>query len=152
MRSSFLALAKALVFSGSVAALIVVVSSCGGGGSDSPNPNPGAPTPQPSPGASATVSIVGDRGGQSFTPNPSSVVQGQTVSWRNNDNVVHRIVTNDNSLDTGDIAPGATSAPRALPTNGSNYHCSIHPGMIGAINAASGAPPPCEGSYCSKSQ
>jgi plastocyanin len=150
MRANFLVFTKASVLCASALALVVVASSCGGGGSDY-NGNPNTPTPQP-PAASSTVSIMGDRGAQSFTPNPASVVQGQTVAWRNTDSVVHRIVTNDNSVDTGDIAPGATSTARVLPTNGSNYHCSIHPGMIGAINASSGAPPPCEGSYCGKSQ
>jgi plastocyanin len=150
MRVIFLICVNALIVYGSVAALAIALSGCGGGGSDN-NGNPNSPTPQP-PSASSTVSIMGDRGAQSFTPNPSSVTQGQTVAWRNNDNVVHRIVTNDNSIDTGDIAPGATSAARVLPSNGANYHCSIHPGMIGAINASSGAPPPCQGSYCGKSQ
>ena len=33
--------------------------------------------------------------------------------------------------------------------SGTNYHCSIHPGMIGAVSAASGgAPPACTGAYC----
>jgi plastocyanin len=150
MRSIFSVFAHTSMLCGSTVALVVFASSCGGG-SDYGG-NPGAPTPQPPPAASSRVSIMGDRGAQSFTPNPSSVPQGQTVAWRNTDNVVHRIVTNDNALDTGDIAPGATSSPRALPTNGANYHCTIHPGMIGSINASSGAPPPCEGSYCSKSQ
>jgi plastocyanin len=151
MRSIFLVLANASVLGGSAVALMVFVSSCGGG---SDNGNPMTPTPQPTPppAASSTVSIVGDRGAQSFNPNPASVTQGQTVAWRNNDSVVHRIVTNDNTLDTGNIAPGATSDARALPTNGTNYHCTIHPGMIGAINASTGAPPPCTGPYCSESR
>lgn len=70
------------------------------------------------------------------------------VTWRNTDGVTHRIVFNDASVDTGDIGPGATSQAVALATNGTNYHCSIHPGMIGAINSNSGAPPPCTGVYC----
>jgi plastocyanin len=69
------------------------------------------------------------------------------ISWRNNDSVTHRMVLNDGTFDTGDIAPGATSTARPLPTNGANYHCMIHPGMIGAI-AGSNGPPPCTGQYC----
>lgn len=130
--------------------LVAAASRCGGGGG---NGNPGAPTPPSNPNpapptASSTVSIMGDRGAQSFTPNPATVAQGLTVAWRNNDNQVHRIVFNDGSFDSGNIAPGAASEPRALPTNGANYHCSLHPGMIGAINASSGTPPPCDGPYC----
>jgi plastocyanin len=69
--------------------------------------------------------------------------------WRNNDSVAHRIVFNDGSRDTGDIAPGATTAAITLPNDGVNYHCSIHPGMIGSVRpTGGGAPPPCTGVYC----
>jgi plastocyanin len=71
------------------------------------------------------------------------------VTWRNNDSVAHRIVLNDGTGDTGDIGPGATSRAVRLPAAGANYHCSIHPGMVGAIRATSGDPaPPCTGTYC----
>jgi plastocyanin len=95
-----------------------------------------------------TISIVGERGAQSFAPNPAAASRGQTIAWRNTDGVVHRIVFNDGVLDTGTIAPGAASAPMALPSDGANYHCVLHPGMIGAIASSSGTPPPCEGPYC----
>ena len=73
---------------------------------------------------------------------------GQMVVFRNNHNVIHRVVLNDGSVDTGDIAPGATSQPLMMPGAGSNYHCSVHPGMIGAVSSTSGSTPPCEGIYC----
>jgi plastocyanin len=64
--------------------------------------------------------------------------------------VTHRVVLNDGSADTGDIAPGATSRQITMPNSGTNYHCTIHAGMIGSVAAASGAAaPPCEGAYCS---
>jgi hypothetical protein len=56
---------------------------------------------------------------------------------------------NDGSVDTGDIAPGATSRSVAMPAAGTNYHCSVHASMGGAVGPSSGAPPPaCEGAYC----
>jgi plastocyanin len=122
-------------------------ANCGGDGySDSPT----APTPPPAGGTPATtIGIAGDRGAQSFTPNPATVTQGQTLSFRNNDSQVHRIVFNDNSFDSGNINPGATSDARAVPTNGANYHCSLHPGMVGSISGGTGQPPPpCTGPYC----
>jgi plastocyanin len=109
----------------------------------------GSPTTAPSPSSSPTIAIVGQNGTQAFTPNPSSF-GGQQVVFRNDDRVTHRVVLNDGSVDTGDIAPGATSRPVAMPAAGTNYHCAIHPGMIGSASAAAGAPPPpCEGQYCS---
>jgi plastocyanin len=112
-----------------------------GGGYTSPSSMPG--------GASATIiNIVGHNGAQSFSPNPASVRQGDMVVWHNADNLPHHIVLNDSSLDTGDIPPGASSSAQRLAVNGANYHCTIHPTEIGGINAASGAPPPCQGPYC----
>jgi len=129
---------------GRVIVLISMASIACGGGRDSPT----SPTPDPSP-AAVTISIVATSGAQSFTPNPASQLQGGTVAWRNADGVVHRIVANDGSFDSGDIAPGATSRAVQPAAAGANYHCSIHPLMIGAIGSAQGeAPPPCTGPYC----
>ena len=104
-----------------------------------------APTPPPS--NTPTINIVGQNGIQAFSPNPSSF-GGQAVVFRNNDSVTHRVILHDGGVDTGDIAPGATSRTVTMPSTGTNYHCSIHPGMIGSVAGASGAPPPCEGDYC----
>ena len=120
------------------------LAACGGGGSQS---TPTTPSGSPPPPPSTAITIVGDRGNLSFTPNPGSAPGGM-ASWRNTDNQVHRIRSNDGSFDTGDIAPGQTTAPKAVPGAGMNYHCPIHPGMIGAINAETGPPPPCTGIYC----
>jgi len=118
---------------------------CGGGGYS----NPGGPSGTPPATGPGVISIVGQRGAQSFTPNPGSGGVDQAVTWRNNDTVTHRIVVNDSTLDTGDIAPGATSGAINLPMAGANYHCSLHPAMVGAVAAATGAPPPpCTGVYC----
>jgi plastocyanin len=123
-----------------------LAAGCGGSGYDSPAPSGGGQSPPPS-GAN-TVAVVGDRGAQSFNPNPAALSAMRGISWRNSDSVVHRIVANDGSFDTGNISPGATSGTITVAADGTNYHCSIHPGMVGAINAASGVPPPCTGQYC----
>ena len=128
-------------------ASLVGLAACGGGYKAPTQPS-GSPPP---PTTSTSITIAGDRGSQSFTPN-TGAASGGMVSWRNTDGVVHRIKSNDGSFDTGDIAPGQTSTARAVPAAGMNYHCSIHPGMIGAINAESGPPPPCTGIYCSSDQ
>ena len=123
------------VFAAAAAGLLL--AACGGGGSSPSGPNPGA----------LTITITRQNGSQSFSPNPASA-GGQTVVFRNTDSVVHRVRLNDGSVDTGDIAPGATSAPVQMPAGGTNYHCSVHPDMIGAVSGTAGGPPPCEGPYC----
>jgi len=130
--------------------LVVLGIACAGcgGSSDSPaSPSPSSPSSPSSP-AAATININGQNGTQAFAPNPSSF-GGQMVVFKNNDSVTHRVVLNDGSIDTGNIAPGASSQAVMMPGGGTNYHCSIHPGMIGSVSGNSGAPPPaCTGSYC----
>ena len=125
----------------------VAAAGCGGGGGDSPT----TPT-SPSPGGSTstvTINIVATSGAQSYNPNPAMQTQGVTVAWRNSDGVIHRIVANDGSFDTGDLAPGVTSRALSVSAAGVNYHCSLHPEMIGAIGSTQGqGPPPCTGQYC----
>ena len=121
------------------AAAGLILSACGGGGSSPSGPDPGPGT--------LTITITRQNGAQSFSPNPASA-GGQTVVFRNADSVVHRVMLNDASIDTGDIAPGATSRPVQMPGGGTNYHCSLHPDMIGAVNGTAGPPPACEGPYC----
>jgi plastocyanin len=131
-----------------IAALCALAAGCGGGYESPAAPSGGGQT-SPPPAGPTPIAVVGDRGGQSFNPNPATFDAARAVAWRNNDSIVHRIVANDASFDTGNLAPGATSATITLPANGTNYHCSLHPGMVGAVNAAGGAPPPpCEGQYC----
>jgi plastocyanin len=94
------------------------------------------------------ITITRQNGAQSFSPNPASA-GGQMVVFKNSDSITHHVALNDGGLDTGDLAPGATSRAVQMPSSGTNYHCTIHTDMIGSVNAASGAaPPPCEGIYC----
>jgi plastocyanin len=127
-----------------IAAAAALTAACGGGGGGSSTPT-GPSTPAPS---TVTITITSDNGALSFSPNPASA-GGQLVVFRNADSVVHRVVLNDGSIDTGDIAPGSTSRSVMMPAAGTNYHCSLHPGMIGAVSPSTGgAPPECTGPYC----
>jgi plastocyanin len=124
-----------------VSIAIVLCGGCGGSGSSTPS------SPSPA-GNATTIAIMGSNGTQAFSPNPANF-GGQTVVFRNSDSVTHRVVLNDGSIDTGDIAPGATSRAVAMPVSGTNYHCQLHPGMIGAVSGSTGgAPPACVGLYC----
>jgi plastocyanin len=133
------------MFSARLKALAVLAIAgawaCGGGGGGTDNPI------GPTPGAPVTITIVGDRGAQSFSPNPATAA-GRMVVFRNTDTQVHRVRLNNGALDTGDIAPGATSQAVLMPASGTNYHCTLHTGMIGAVQSESAPPPVCEGQYC----
>lgn len=112
-------------------------SACGGGSSSIAGPDPGA----------ITITITRQNGAQSFSPNPAAA-GGQLVMFRNDDTVAHRVRLNDGSIDTGNISPGGTSAVVRMPLDGTNYHCELHPDMIGAVSGTSGQPPDCVGIYC----
>jgi plastocyanin len=129
-----------------VASIMVAFSLAvwGCGSSSYPGGNPGQPTPAPAPTPTptpaptpstniVTIDVVIENGAQSFSPNPATLPAGQMVVWRNIDRVTHRVVLNNGSVDTGDLAPGASSQPMAINTATAPYHCSIHPSMVGTI-------------------
>ena len=130
-----------------------IAASCGGGGGSS---TPTQPT-TPSTGGggtgtttNVTITITGQGGKLAFNPNPATIAQGQLVVFKNNDSVAHHVMLDDGTVQTPDIAPGATSAPVAMGLSGSTtYHCTIHPGMVGGFNGAVAEPPPnCNQAYC----
>jgi plastocyanin len=55
------------------------------------------------------------------------------VVWHNIDSVVHRMVLDNGSIDTGNLAAGASSQPMSINNGTGPYHCSIHPSMVGTI-------------------
>jgi len=120
----------------------VTAASCGGSKGTGTTPS----------GNNVVISITGENGAQSFSPNPADA-GGKTVVFKNNDAIVHRVQLNDGSIDTGDIAPGQTSRIVSIPSSGTNYHCTIHGTMVGAVLTANDEPPPpCTGIYCSPMQ
>jgi len=128
-----------------IAAATMLCVSCGGSGGYSSS-TPSTPTAPSTPATSniVTVTINGDHGQLSFSPNPAMCPVGQTVVWKNADSVAHRVVIDDLGVTTDTIAPGASSAPMPLGDVSKSYHCSIHPNMVGALNNASTPVPPGE--------
>src|SRR5713101_6536563 len=121
---------------------------CSGSGySSGSTSSPAAPTPMASNGA-VTINVVAINGAQSFSPNPATLPAGQMVVWHNVDNITHRVVLNDRSVDTGELAPGASSQPMAIAAAGGQYHCSNHPVMVGSIKQDTSTQPACQAPYC----
>ena len=135
-----------------VVTLSLGVWGCGGNsytnGNSGNSGNPIAPAPTTS--GVVTINVVAVNGAQSFSPNPASLPVGQMVVWHNVDSIRHRVVLNDGSVDTGDLQPGASSQPMAIAAAGGQYHCSIHPVMVGSLNQDTSNMPaaPCQGAYC----
>jgi plastocyanin len=84
------------------------------------------------------VEIAEINGPYSFYPNPTSMHMGQTLTWHNSDALTHRIVFDDRSLDTGTLAPDTVSQPVNLQAGMWDYHCAIHPSMVGSLLVVAG--------------
>lgn len=137
---------RTLIHAAVVSALCAGCGGSGGYGGSSATP-PTTPSP-PAASNIITITITGARGAQSFSPNPAECATGQMVVWKNADSVTHRVQIDDLGVDTGNIAPGATSQPMALANVSKGYHCSLHPQMVGALNGAATPAPPGEGPGC----
>jgi plastocyanin len=122
--------------------------SCGGGGSNGGTPTPTPTTPTPPDASVVTITITAANGAQSFSPNPATCATGQTVVWKNADSVTHRVEIDELGVNTGDIAPGATSRPMSLGNVSKGYRCTLHPQMVGALNGAATPAPPGDGPAC----
>jgi plastocyanin len=138
---------RAFVAASVAVALGLGVWGCSGNGYTSGiggNPN----TPTTSIPGVVTINVVAVNGAQSFSPNPASLPAGQLVVWHNVDTITHHVILNDRSVDTGELAPGASSQPMAIAAGGGQYHCSIHPIMVGSVNQDTNVADPCPGGYC----
>jgi plastocyanin len=106
-------------------AAAVMLASAGCGSS-----SPAAPTVA----ADVTITMVGDRGNQSYSPNPTTMRVGQSVAWKNNDSTTHDATQDASRFASGTINAGATSTPLTMSSAGTfTYHCTIHPGMVGTL-------------------
>lgn len=69
-----------------------------------------------------------------FVPNTIHATPGQVVTVYNYDQILHHIVADDNSFDTGVMNPGASFTVKAgAPGTVISYHCTLHSRMRGKI-------------------
>lgn len=124
-----------------LSAAVLLTMSCGNSTSTSPTTTPsgggttssGGTTPSAS--ADVIISIVGINGSMSFSPGSATVKVGQTVAWRNDDTITHRVAQDaSGGFETGNLSGGATSRPIMMGQAGTlPYHCTIHPSMVGTL-------------------
>lgn len=127
--------------------LVLGLAGCGGYNGTSPSQN----LPPPTPNQSTDITIV--QGAQTlttgaFVPNPKVVALngGSSVSVRfvNRDisggdytmgtAVVHRIVADDASFDTGNLGGNATATVKFTTPGDHPFHCANHPNMVGTVH------------------
>jgi hypothetical protein len=108
-----------------------------------PTPDPNQPPVEGLPPApiQLTISVIGSFGAAAFAPNPLQAAIGNTIVWMNNDFITHDIVLDDGTP-IGILAPGQSSLPIPLVTETANYHCTLHPSMVGQVVPIPAEPPP----------
>ena len=72
---------------------------------------------------------------QEFSPSPVDVLPGETVEWTNVSERRHTVTADDDSFDSGDIFGGDRFEVTFADVGSYPYHCTVHPGMVGEVNA-----------------
>jgi plastocyanin len=68
-----------------------------------------------------------------FSPSNLTVVAGSTVTWMNDDNMIHAVTTADGSINSGDIAVGSSYTKTFSTTGTFNYFDSHNANMTGIL-------------------
>lgn len=86
----------------------------------------------------------GDPDSWGFSPQDITVEQGDTVAWRNEGSTAHTVTSDDDTFDSGQVAPGKTWQRRFGSAGVYRYHCTPHPWMTAVVRVAppGGEPPP----------
>jgi len=78
-----------------------------------------------------------------YDPDFLSVIQGELITWTNNDVMdSHTATADDGSFDTGTLTPGMTSGitdTATLDVGVYPYHCNFHPWQVGTLEVTTPA-------------
>ncbi|HKH72088.1 MAG TPA: plastocyanin/azurin family copper-binding protein [Vicinamibacterales bacterium] len=122
-----------------ISATLVFAVACGDNSSsspDSPSPAPSAPPPQtPAPPSSSVTIPVGasSLGNRAYVPAELNIAPGTTVTWLNADATTHTSTSDAAGWNSGNIAPGGRFSFAFQSAGTFQYHCAIHPGMVGTV-------------------
>lgn len=72
----------------------------------------------------------------SFQPGSITVSPGTMVTWVNNDPVEHTVTSSDGTFSSGNIAAGGRFNFTFSKPGKYQYHCTIHPSMVGIVVVA----------------
>ena len=93
--------------------------------------------PAPITGNGTIVRIVDDAGSNSYSPNPIEVNVGQTITWVNDDSVIHTATSADGIFDSN-ILQREEAFSYTFDTVGEYpYYCDLHPDMVATVRVTS---------------
>lgn len=68
-----------------------------------------------------------------FATSTTTVAKGTTVTWTNQDDMVHTVSADDNSFTSGNLNKGDSYSHTFNAVGTVAYHCKIHPGMTANV-------------------
>ncbi|HEY7087390.1 MAG TPA: cupredoxin family copper-binding protein [Tepidisphaeraceae bacterium] len=71
-----------------------------------------------------------------FSPSSVDIKVGDTVTWTNNDDRDHTVVSRDGSFKSENLRPGSSYTYQFNKAGRFEYSCSYHPRMKGMVNVA----------------
>jgi len=114
-----------------ILAMSLLLSCSKGGGTNSPYGNNTNNNTNTQTTSGNTISISG----MSFSPASLTVKAGTTVTWTNNDNMLHTVTADDASFSSGDMNNGSTYSHTFSAAGTYAYHCNYHPAMKASVVA-----------------
>ena len=72
-----------------------------------------------------------------YLPNPAQLSVGSKITWINKDTAPHTATAINGSFDTSLINAGSSGSAIIKGTGTIQYHCTIHPWMIGIVQTTS---------------
>jgi plastocyanin len=111
--------------------LLFGVAACGGSSAKSAAPAASSSAPATA-GNAVTIHTF------AFQPNPAQVKVGETVTWTNNDQILHTVTSGTRGKSDGmfdqKLDGVGSKAMFTFNTAGTfAYHCEIHPGMDATV-------------------
>lgn len=68
-----------------------------------------------------------------FSPSSITISAGTTVTWTNQESVVHTVTSDNNTFSSGDLGKKKTFSYTFSTTGTFPYHCIHHSGMTGTV-------------------
>ena len=72
-------------------------------------------------------------GDKAYQPNPIEVFVGSSVSWTNDDRIVHSVTDIEGEFDSGVMQPDEVFEYTFDKVRGFDYYCMLHPSMVGRL-------------------
>jgi plastocyanin len=133
VKKNAVVIASVVIIAGAIMATYVLSGNMNLGVAGSGNIVQQPATATSIPSNSTVVRIVANAGSNSYNPNPVEVKVGETVTWINDDSVIHTATSTDGTFDSGIMRKGQSFSYTFDTAGEYPYYCTLHPNMVGTV-------------------